>query len=328
MDFLTFDAKPGALRPSYIVAGPQGAFRTRAIAKIAGLAAGAETVKLEAAEVPPARLIEELRTRDFFAKRKVVVLRGTEAWFPRPNATTADRLDALAETAAAHRGPDVLVLEAAKWDKRFRGSKTLEKACEFVDCGPLADRDAPRWYERRAKELGTSFAGGAAEELFARIGNDPTRAEAEIEKLRTYASGRPIALEDVRALVEIERSYVVFDLCDAVAAGDAAAALKMLRGHFRDGERLVALVPMLVWNVRRLAQGWRAYRKGGAAEVRARIRMPWDKLDGFVKLAAVWTPARTKAWLRLLLEADLDAKSGADEELTGELLLLRLARAG
>jgi DNA polymerase III delta subunit len=62
--------------------------------------------------------------------------------------------------------------------------------------------------------------------------------------------------------------------------------------------------------------------------VRAKIRMPPDKVEAFVKLAAGWTPAKTKAWLRWLLEADLDSKSGWDDELAGELLVLRLSRAG
>lgn len=327
MDFLAFDKQPGALRPTYVLAGDQAAFRRRAAEKIAALAPDADLLRLDGAEASVGRIAEELYTRSFFSKRKVILVRGAESFFPRPNAKGAEKLDALAEIVAAHKGPDVLVLDCGKWDKRFRGSKAIEKAAEFVDCGPLQDRDVPRWFERRAKELGTSFAAGAADELFARIGNDLSRGEAELEKLRTYASGRAIGIEDVRTMVELERSYVIWDLLDAVATGDARTSLRMLRGHFRDGEKLVALVAMLLWNVRRLAQGYRAYRKGGAAEVRSKIRMPWDKVEGFVKLASGWTPSRTRAWLRLLLEADLEAKSGGDEELTGEVLVLRLARA-
>lgn len=327
MDFLSFDKSPGALRPSYVLAGDQGAFRRRAAEKLAAQVPEADVLRMDADETPPGRILEELRTRSFFAKRKVILVRGAEAYFPRPNAKGAEKLDALAEIVAAHKGPDVLILDCEKWDKRYRGSKAIEKAAEFVDCGPLQDKDLPKWFERRAKELGSSMAAGAADELFARIGNDLTRGEAELEKLRTYASGRAIAIEDVRAMVELERSYQIWDLLDAVAAGDSRGALKMLRAHFRDGEKLVALVAMLLWNVRRLSQGYRAYRKGGAAEIRSKIRMPWDKVDGFVKLASAWTPSRTRSWLRLLLEADLDAKSGGDEELTGEVLVLKLSRA-
>ncbi|MCE9582121.1 MAG: DNA polymerase III subunit delta [Planctomycetes bacterium] len=327
MDFLTFDKQPGALRPSYVLAGDQAAFRRRAAEKIAAMAPDADVLRLDAAEAGVGRVSEELHTRSFFSKRKVVIVRGAEAFFPRPNAKSADKLDALAELVAAHKGPDVLILDSGKWDKRFRGSKAIEKSAELIDCGPLPDRDVPKWFERRAKELGTSLGTGAADEMFARIGNDLSRAEAEMEKLRTYAAGRAIGLEDVRVMVELERSYVIWDLLDAVVAGDTRTALKMLRGHFRDGERLVALVAMLLWNVRRLAQGHRAYRKGGAAEIRAKIRMPWDKVDGFVKLASGWTPAKTRGWLKLLLDADLEAKSGGDAELTGEVLVLKLSRA-
>jgi len=327
MDFLSFDKQPGALRPSYVLAGDQGAFRRRAAEKIAAQALDADVLRLDAGEASVGRISEELHTRSLFSKRKVLLVRGTEAYFPRPNAKGAEKLDALAELVAAHKGPDVLILDCGKWDKRYRGSKAIEKAAEFVDCGPLPDRDVPKWFERRAKDLGTTFAGGAADELFARIGNDLSRGESELEKLRTYAAGRAIAVEDVRTMVELERSYVIWDLLDAVAAGDTRSALKMLRGHFRDGERLVALVAMLLWNVRRLAQGYRAFRKGGPSEIRARIRMPWDKIDGFVKLASAWTPSKSRAWLRLLLEADLDAKSGGEEELTGEVLVLKLSRA-
>jgi len=327
MDFLAFDRQPGALRPTTIVAGDQGTFRRRALERIAGLAPDADILRLDARETPVGRISDELHTRSFFSKRKILLVSNVEAYFPRPNAKAADNLDALAEIVAGHKGPDALVLDTVKWDKRFRGSKAIEKTAEFVDCGPLPDRDVPRWFERRAKELGGSLAAGAAEELFARIGNDLSRAEAELEKLRTYAGARAIAVEDVRTMVELERSYVIWDLLDAVAVGDVRTALKMLRGHFRDGEKLVALVALLLWNVRRLAQGYRLYRKGGAAEVRSKIRMPWDKVDGFVKLASGWTPSKTRSWLKHLLEADLDAKSGGDEELTGELLVLRLARA-
>lgn len=327
MDFAAFDKQTGALRPTYVLSGDQATFRRRALEKIASLAPDAETFRFDAGETAVGKVEEELRTRSFFTKRKLIVVLGVEAYFPRPNAKSADKLDALAELVASHRGPDVLVLDCVKWDKRFRGSKAIERSAEIVECGALPDREVPRWLDRRAKELGTSLSNGAAEELFARIGNNLTRAESELDKLRTYSGRSAITIENVRALVEIERSYVIWDLLDAVALGDVKRALAMLRGHFRDGERLVTVVAMLLWHVRRLGQGYRAYRKGGASEVRSKIRMPFDKVDGFVKLCSGWAPSKTKAWLKWLLEADLDAKSGGEEELTGELLVLRLARA-
>ncbi|NUN49019.1 MAG: DNA polymerase III subunit delta [Candidatus Brocadiae bacterium] len=327
MDFPAFDRQPGALRPSYVIAGETELFRRRALERIAGLATDADRISWEARESSPGRLGEELRTRSFFSKRKLLVVRGVSDWFPRPNAKAADKLDLLAEVVKAHKGPDVLVLECAKWDGRYRGAKAIEKAAEMIDCGPLHERDIPKWLERRVRELGATASPGAVEELVARVGSDLSRADRELEKLSTFASGRPIGVADVKEMVEMDRRHVIWDLLDAIASGDARRALGMLRGHFREGERLVGLIPMLLWNVRRLSQGSRAFRKGGAAEVRSKVRMPWDKVEGFVKLASAWTPGKSRAWLRLLLEADLEAKSGGDEEMTGELLVVRLTRA-
>ncbi|HET7520387.1 MAG TPA: DNA polymerase III subunit delta [Candidatus Limnocylindria bacterium] len=111
--------------------------------------------------------------------------------------------------------------------------------------GIVEERLAPRrgelqaWIRGRARDGGVELEPRAAAMLAERVGGtvaetdvergEQTRiAAGELEKLATYASGRPITADDVEALVADTRPASLFAITNAVDRRDGAAALSAL----------------------------------------------------------------------------------------------------
>ncbi len=104
------------------------------------------------------------------------------------------------------------------------------------------------------------FVGGilgsvVAEALSAFVGNQLRLLDNELEKLALYAGDRPITVEDVELLVPQVREAVVFDLVDALGAGNPRGALRLTRA-LMDEQREAPLyvLSMIVRQYRLLLQ--------------------------------------------------------------------------
>ena len=120
----------------------------------------------------------------------------------------------------------------------------------------------------------------------------------------------------------------VFDLVDAVAEGRLGQAEALLQRMLASGEAPLRLLATLASHFRRLLEA-RSLRERGlspAAIARKKGQHPryWEKLD---RQARRLQREQLKFALEVLLEADLQLKSGADGPLVLETLLFELVGA-
>lgn len=248
--------------------------------------------------------------------------------------------------------PDAhLVLEAASVDGRTKVGKALKRAAVVVECPKLYDRPAPwetdaapwehplaEWLADEADAHGLAMGQKTAHALAQRVGSDPGLLVAECRRLSSVLRTEPgrrrrVTEEDVERLVSDTRGESLFRLGDAIAARDAAAALKVMDSLFREGvpeksgaktrdENAVA-IRALSWVHRTLRELWvaRDLRDAGAV-ARALGKKPVlaealcrsaRKFRGF-DFAALWPQLR---------DADVGLKSGAPPRLTVEAAVIR-----
>ena len=163
---LAEELSSGVLRPAYLVAGPEALLREEATAAIRAAVVDPASAdfnhdRLDGDATTGGRLLDALRTLPVMAERRLVELREPEA---RRGGGLAD---ALAEgVSGLADGPVVLLVTAAKIDKRSRWVKAFGKPAVLVACDPPKNaKAAVAFVSRLAERSGVPLARGAAELL-------------------------------------------------------------------------------------------------------------------------------------------------------------------
>ena len=241
-----------------------------------------------------------------------------------------------------------LILELESLAANTRIYKQLAARHLLVACGTSPDAKTGVTAASRRKFLTgyvagrhqVKLAGAAADALIEMLGDDIGMLETEIAKLALYRDrGETIDEALVREVVAGWQGKTVWQITDAVAAGDAAEALRQLDKLMSGGQPPIALLPQIAWGLRRLGMAT------AVVEHRERSGRPW-KLDEALSAAGVHRPAdvgraktqlkglgreRARQLLPWLLDVDLRLKGthsadGRDRFLL-EQLVVRLAKA-
>lgn len=214
-----------AFAPAYLFLGDDDFRKNEALTRLLDSAVDPATrdFNLEVrrgSEISAETLGSILGTPPMLADRRVVVVR--DAASLKKDAKTA------AEQYLNRPAPDVVfvLLQGAgeKPDPKF------DKA-RVVMFDPISGPQLAKWILNRAeKNFGSAITPGAVELLQNSVGNDLSHLNIELEKLASYSNGKPIDEDAVAAVVGVRREESLPALLDAVAARDAAAALRILPG--------------------------------------------------------------------------------------------------
>ncbi len=237
----------GGLAPVYLLAGQvpllieEAADAVRAAVRQAG---GEERVVLTAEpgfDWP--QLIREMQGQSLFAARRLIELRLPTA---RPGDAGAK---ALREAAAvADAATTLLVIchgEPAM--RRTQWYRALEQAGAALYAWPLAAAEHERWLQRRLTAHRLRATPEALALLVQRTEGNLLAAAQEVEKLRLLATGEEIDEALVMRAVASGSRYDVFDLADAVLAGEPARVVRIL--HALQAEDIA--LPLVLWALTR-----------------------------------------------------------------------------
>ncbi len=218
-------------------------------------------------------------------------------------------------------------------DGELKGGSSLLNALkgkgEIREFRPLNQRALPDWIRRRAQPLGLNLAPGALRLLADFVGSDLWTLSGELEKLSVYAAGRPVAEDDVRALVTAVRETSIFALVDAIVEGRTAAAVTLLRQMFRQESSILYILSMIQRQFRHLAIAREMMDAGESGRrIGEAVRLSGFPLEKLLEQATRYSAERLREAFQRLLEADLQIKRGIyEEELALELLVQDLAEA-
>lgn len=162
------------------------------------------------------------------------------------NAERTAVIDVLADHHAslAAGGVDAVVLDAAATPARQKRWREL---------GRLRVQPTPRfgnlnrWVAQELEAAGVAVRGDVAGALVDLFGEDLPGIAGEVAKLGLLEGA--ITPERARAIAHRPAARSAFDLTDAIAAGDAAAALRTARGLLEVGEAPVRVMAVLAWQI-------------------------------------------------------------------------------
>ena len=281
-----------------------------------------------ASEVDGERLGIALSSLPMLAERRVVVVRDVGA-LKKTARAVLDRY------LAAPATDTTLVLTS------LAGAKPEAAIADRATSIPFPPLDGARvmtWLAQHAKKLGAEFADDSISLLADAVGTDLAHAAGEIDKLASYASGRPITAADVEAIVGMRRGESVADLLDAVAARDGARAASLVEAVLAHPK--TSAVPVVTnLAVQALAMAWaRAARDAGLSASRLDAELfkllksgsafpgrPWgDAVRCWSRNLARWSAADLRLALDHLLAADLalkDSRVSSEEGIVTSLVL-------
>ena len=161
---------------------------------------------------------------------------------------------------------DVLILiSLPRLDRATRGSKwamSLDRAGTSVDVPTIERAALPGWIAQRLTRQRQQLDPDSLQWMADKVEGNLLAAFQEIQKLALlYPEGTIRAADVERAVLNVAR-YNVFDLRDAMLAGDAARALAILTGLRAEGEAL----PLVLWAV--------------GEEIRIMARVAWAQALG------------------------------------------------
>ncbi len=313
------EASENALRPVYLVTGEERYLQTQVLsalreAALAGATPGLNEDQFTAGEASVDAVLGAARTLPMFAKRRLVVVRALERW--ESAAKGAKGVEALEQLTAYAKDPSpstVLLLVAAKVDKRKKLAALAFKQGFAVSCEPLSRGDLPRWIETTAKARGNALASGVADLLAELAGPELSSVADALERVCLYAGeGETITEEAVAECVVRVRPTTVWELVGAVGRRDVGGALAALERVYDPQDRGLRLVGVLAWSTRQLLR-FESATRGGARPDEAAKRAgapPFKARELAAQVRAI--PRRDlERWLELLARVDFALKGGS-----------------
>jgi DNA polymerase III subunit delta len=321
------------IRPIYVVCGKDRRRAADAVAQLTEkVLEGADPqLSLSSYEGPSAELAEvldSLRTAPFLSPRRVVVVKEADPFISQYR----QELEKYLESPS---GTGVLILMAESFPSNTRLAKRTAAIGEIVACEPLRAGELVKFLmDYAVRQHGLSLKPEAANLLIVLGGDEAGQLVSEVDKLAAYLAtpgeGRKaITVEDVAGVVGNNRHYSVFNVIDAMTAGNTARALTRLDQMLaQDRDAQYTAVGAFAWHFRRLHQARLMASERVADQAIIKQLRIWSQAEQFMRQVKRLSLESIEGALRGLLQVDLVSKRGTGTVRTGlEKLIIEFGRS-
>ena len=295
--------------------------RLRAVAEAESGTNGVEVFEAEACT--PEAVAGALSAMTFAVGRRFVIADGVQRWKEADVAPVAAALAAMDPEAST-------VAFFAREEGRAKAPAALHQAVEAaggVIAAEMALRawDLPKWLAAQAAELGLELDRQAARALVAQVGERRQRLVRELEKLALeHGAGATIGVEEVQESCASSAERKAWTLADALVAGDAKHATRLLLELRQQGERLPSLQYQMVRRVRDALAIAEALAAGKpAAQVKRTLRMPPRAADELIRAVSDRDVETYRRMLELLADLEVESRGGGGGVLSEDTAAVR-----
>lgn len=213
-----------AAKPVYALVGSDAFLQLLKLREIlALLPSDVQRTDVDGERAELAEVLDECRSFAMFGGGKLVVVRNADDLISRFR-------EQLEEYCAKPSDSATLVLRCQSLPKNVRIYKAIQKTGQIEECEPPNERALPKWITDHAKSAHrVQIAPDAAMQLADLIGNDLGKLDTELAKLALAADGKTIMTQHVGQAVAFQREQKMWDMTNALAAGDPAEALRRWR---------------------------------------------------------------------------------------------------
>jgi DNA polymerase III subunit delta len=320
------DKKTDGIKPIYIIAGKDEFLACGQLNALLGSLLEPEEMQMcllqaEADKITAAEVFDELRTLPFLAKRRVVVLNDADKFVSENRELLEKYFEKPASTG-------VLVLEVRSWKSNTRLAKLLPSVGKLIEVAEMKAKSLIPYISDYAKnQHGKTLSANAAYMLVEFAGEEPGILCSEVDKLAAYTNSAKIITEkDIAAVVGKNRVFDVFEVIDAMTAGNLAGAIEKLRLMFSsDKDAEYTVIGAFAWHFRRMFTASAMLKNGASPDEAAGKLRIWNRADFFNTLKKM-PIEKIGRCLRHLAEIDYQMKTGrATAQTAIETMVIQLA---
>jgi DNA polymerase-3 subunit delta len=304
------------LKPVYLLTGSDRPKIVRALRRLRGRFPD-ESVEVLAA--PPATGEEAVAACNalglFSGGGRLVVVEGVETW-------RAPDVDAVEAYLADASPGAVLALCAREAPKSGALATLVGKHGQLLSFDVPRPRSPSAWVAGEFKRVGVEVDADAARALVEIVGDDVLVLASEIEKIATWAGGRPIGVGEIETLAVPAREVEAWAVTDAWGARDLPAAMAACEASLEQREPF-AISVALASHVGRVRTAQVLAEEGlGAREVAKRLGLR-SEYPARKALAHSENYSREELDAAIVRLAELDAAIKGASRLDSELELER-----
>lgn len=297
------------LKPVYALVGPDAFLQLQELTGIVSqLPPDATRIDLDGEKAELADVLDELQSISMFGGDiKVVVIRNADEFISRFRESMEKYVEKPSPTG-------VLILRLNSLNKSHRIAKLLQKHAQIIACEPPKPAQLPAWIQQRAKTAHKLTVAPEAARLLAElIGNDLGKLDNELAKLALQVDSARVDVADIGRNVSFQREQAMWDLTNAMAAGQTTEALRRWRHLVQldpDTQfRAVTWIGMWLEDVRKVLAAQRAGKNPQGVLPVYKYRDPRLRSE-FVRTAQSMGERGAARALHLLTEIDKQSKSG------------------
>lgn len=302
--------KEGRLRGAYLLEGTEENIKASALAALRKklLPEGMEELNENLMESPPTdALIAAAETLPFLADQRLVVVREHPA-LSRSEADDRllDYLQHVPESCV------IVFMQRGKADARKKLYKAIQKHGAVVSFAPLTDAELNSWIVKAFAGLGKQCSMQTASLLAFTVGSDTALLRMEMEKLAALAGDRPDILdEDVHSVATRSIECTVFEMVDAVVAGQEGKAFALMRDMLISGSDRIGILAMLLRQYRLLQHvKIMQFEKRSAQEIKQKLGIAPFAAERCIRQAQAYTGRQVKQAVEICLDTEYRIKSG------------------
>lgn len=322
MQRITEDIKTGQLKQIYLLYGEEAylvrQYRDRLLEAMLGGGDKMNVNRYEGKGVPVPEVIDMAETLPFFSDRRVIILENTEL-LKSGGEKLSEYLKSPAQSSS-------FIIVEREVDKRSSLYKTIKKYGYAAEFGRQDAKTLQKWVLGMLKKENKQISSQTLQVFLEGCGDDMENIRKELEKLLCYTLDKDvITTEDVKEICVPQIQNHIFDMIEAIAAGNSERALGLYYDLLALREppmRILALIGRqfnMLLQVKELAE--KGYPQALIAEKTG--------LHGFVagkymRQAAGFKMSFLKRALEDCVRADYDIKSGKMADgLSVELLIVK-----
>lgn len=224
---------------------------------------GYNTLVFDAEKGENGRILGEMMTLPFLAEKRLIVLNNLLS------SKDKDFLEKIIELVQGGRLPETNIVTVWQGDALGKVGEVkklhelLKKGKYVYEFEQLKETELTDWILKNAKERSAGIDRLAALTLARQAGPDMWLVNSVLDQLVSYKNGKEILSADVQLFLEEKIDDNIFNLVDAVVAGNKKLAFKLLSDQRASGEDDAFIFSMLMRQFKILLQ----------------IRDLWDRED-------------------------------------------------
>ncbi len=309
LEELDAELRKGALRPVYLILGPEQYQCRSAVTMLKSKVLTPESMAFDYSEFAAGsasvdEIVEAANTYPMVSVRRLVLITDAEKLKDSDQETLLDSLQNLHSRI-------MVILLATELDHRKKFYKALHDKHCVIECQKLKGAALERWAESFFRQQGYRISSAAIQKIVEMAGSDLQSLASELEKLLLYAGKeKNISNSAIDDLISSSRQHGIFELIEAMGRQDRNGALQSLSNLLEMGEHPLVVVTMMARHCRQILIAKEGLSLGKSTrEIASAAQIPPFILDRFLRQSRTVSTESVQAMYIRLAEIDRRLKS-------------------